>query len=533
MSLDVHGTHIQTAPSARKQYPSTLSIAPLVSLSVILAVTFADSNLFAQVQAATTIEKPVLTPLSPTIELPSLGNTAEADRLMLREVGDQQVFSNDLDSAVKTKAPTAYISDEQNISSHSPMASPLSSQPNDDQQDALNENQTQLSRQTSIASDAWQFVQQSLRLSIPENEQVENYRKQYLREALWVSKILNRATPFVGHIVDELDKRYMPVELALLPAIESGYRPDVHSAMNAAGIWQIVPATAKEIGLERTQWFDGRADIVASTTAAIDYLSYLNAEFHGDWLLTLAAYNAGPGRVRGAIKRNNRNNLPTDFWSLQLPTETRNYVPKFLALVAMLRYDNVPGFEIPAIKRGKNFEQIDVRQRVSLDKIAEFSTISEKTLRLLNASLVHAVTPPSGPHILNVPLGHGEALLDSLSKASHKRAYSLPATHAVVAGDTLSSIANLYGISQRNLTSMNALENSLIKIGQKLSIRNSSGSADSIEYVVTIGDTLSKIADRFSVDINDIRNAQGEELASDVIHPGVRLSIAVESMETG
>lgn len=531
MSLDVHGTHIQIVTLARKRYRSALIIAPLLSLSVALMSSFADSGVISQAQAASQPASPDIAPATAMLDLPSLGNTPEADRLMLREISDQHVFDGAQTSAFLNQEPAGHVLDGQLDLNQHPTGSTQTGRRYTNPQDVSAENLANSAQKPT--STAWQFVQQSTRLSIPENDQIRDYREQYLREAMWVSKILNRSAPFVGHIVEELDKRFLPVELALLPAIESGYQPDVHSAESAAGIWQIVPATAKEIGLKRTQWFDGRADITASTTAAIDYLSYLNAEFHGDWLLTLAAYNAGPGRVRSAIKRNERDNLPTDFWSLRLPTETRNYVPKFLALVAMLRYDQSPAFEIPTIKRGDGFEVVDVGQRVSLDKIADFSRINENTLRLLNAALVHGITPPSGPHTLNVPLGEREALLESLSNTKNKQAYSLPATHSVLAGDTLSSIAQLYGISQRRLSDMNALETSLIKIGQQLAIRSSSTSADNIEYVVTIGDTLSEIASRFSVRIVDIRDADGQRLTSDVIHPGVRLSIVIEPMKSG
>ncbi|MFK7853477.1 MAG: transglycosylase SLT domain-containing protein [Granulosicoccus sp.] len=529
MSLDVYGKNKPIARPARERFPPALIIAPLASLSVAFMSSFVDLGMLGQANAASSTDTVQANPIQ---ELPRLGNTPEGDRLMLREISDQHVFSSDQILVTDTARPIERPLTRPGPASRKtiPSQNPI---PNHDNSAAANVDVIQEAARQPEFSGVWQLVRKSTRLEIPDNDQVTDYRTQYLQEALWVSKILNRANPFVGHIVEELDKRYLPIELALLPAIESGYRPDVHSAENAAGIWQIIPATAKEIGLQRTQWFDGRADLVASTTAAIDYLSYLNAEFHGDWLLTLAAYNAGLGRVKKAMKRNAKQNLPTDFWSLKLPKETQNYVPKFLALVAMLRYDEDPQFKIPDIKQGNAFETVDVGQRVSLDKAAEFSGIRETNLRLLNASLVHSITPPQGPHKLNVPLGQGDALIEGLSKAGVNRAYSLPATHTVIAGDTLSGIARLYGISQTRLLEMNALDSSLIKIGQELAIRYNSNGTDTIEYIVTIGDTLSEIAERFAVGIAAIKNEKGEELASDIIHPGVRLTIVLNSLETG
>lgn len=527
MSLDVYGKNKPIARPARERFPPAFIIAPLASLSVAFMSSFVDLGMLRQAQAASL---PNENGSNLTQELPRLGNTPEADRLMLREISDQHVFNPDLTPTNDSARAVEHRRARPGKASLKTVPSQIPSQNNDNSAPAK-VNVNEQPRSQPELSGVWQLVKQSTRLDIPENDQIADYREQYLREALWVSKILNRANPFVGHIVEELDKRYLPIELALLPAIESGYRPDVHSAENAAGIWQIIPATAKEIGLLRTQWFDGRADLVASTTAAIDYLSYLNAEFHGDWLLTLAAYNAGLGRVKTAIRKNAKQNLPTDFWSLKLPKETRNYVPKFLALVSMLRYDKDPQFKIPVVNQGNAFETVDVGQRVSLDKAAEFSGISENKLRLLNASLVHSITPPRGPHTLNVPMGLADALIEGLSSAD--RAYSLPATHTVIAGDTLSGIAKLYGISQTRLLEMNALDSSLIKIGQELAIRYNSKSTDTIEYIVTIGDTLSEIAERFAVSVAAIKNEKGEELSSDVIHPGVRLIIVVNSLETG
>ncbi|ASJ72450.1 Membrane-bound lytic murein transglycosylase D [Granulosicoccus antarcticus IMCC3135] len=423
---------------------------------------------------------------------------------MLREIGDTQVFDP---SVSPTPAAGCCNSGVKSVKNS------LASKP---------------------ATTVWQFVQQSRRLKIPDKPQIENYRQQYQREALWISKILNRATPFAGHIVESLDKRYLPVELALLPAIESGYQPDVHSTEKAAGIWQIVPITAREIGISSNQWFDGRSDIVKSTDAAISYLSYLNAEFHGDWLLTLAAYNAGPGRVRSAIRRNEKSGQPTDFWSLKLPRETREYVPKFLALVAMLRHDSIPGLEIPLLARGNAFEVLEFGSQTSLDKVAAASGIPEFSLRHLNAGLVHGVTPPGGPHHIYVLKDNAESVISAVTAIDPRDLYTLPATHTVVAGESISTIARSYRLSQQNLMDLNGLNNSFIKIGQELAVRfEADNAASNIEYVVTIGDTISDIAQSFSVPMNSILDAEGRTLDGELIHPGERLLINVDTNIAG
>lgn len=386
---------------------------------------------------------------------------------------------------------------------------------------------------SQIVDTVWEFVQQSTRLQIPEHERITHYREQYRAEALWISRILLRASPFAGHIVEELDKRYLPVELALLPVIESGYRPDVHSSQDAAGIWQIVPGTATDIGILRSTWFDGRSDLRQSTSAAVDYLSYLNAEFHGDWLLTLAAYNAGLGRVRSAVKRNAQAGLPTDFWSLKLPKETRNYVPKFLALVALLRYDKPKDLELPRVARGSAYDLVDTRKRVSLDRLSVLTGVPERRLQLLNAGLVHGITPPEGPHLLYLPQGFGKPLIEKLVSQNPEWLYTPPETHVVVAGDNLSSLARRYKIPVKRLMKLNALASPLIRIGQKLTVLDSKTDDSQVEYVVTIGDTLSDIAQKFLIKVTDIRDERGQRLNSDTIHPGETLSLLTGAQNTG
>ena len=484
---------------------SSLGLASSIALLLRASVAFIASSVFCLCFAQSTDVPASAT--NPVI-LPNLGNTPGSDRILLREISDDYIFDSD--------SP---------ITGESPIVPELALQ--------TSNVKTPTNPATAPAT-AWEFVQQSRRILIPENERIQNYLREYNREALWITKIMNRATPFVGHIVDALDARYLPVELALLPVIESGYQPHVQSGQYAAGIWQFVPMTAAEIGISRTVWFDGRADIRESTIAAIDYLSYLNAEFHGDWLLTLAAYNAGPGRVRSAIRANAKKDLPTDFWSLKLPPETYNYVPKFLALVDMIRQDNVPDLVIPTVARGDGFELIDLGRRASIDKLAKLSGLDEKTLQILNAGLVHRVTPPEGPHTFYVWKGLGDVLNKTVKQSQEQNLFTLPATHTVAAGDTISAIAELYGISQRRLRSMNALESSKILIGQQLAVRKNADSIkSSIEYVVTIGDTLSAIAEKFSVRVKNIRDADGEKLSSDLIHPGITLSIHVDEGVSG
>ena len=428
-------------------------------------------------------------------DLPALGNTPELDRPLLREVGDDYVRGGE---------------------SGSPATAPATA---DEALEPL--------------EDAWGRVRAARRLEVPDNEAVRAQRRRLLDEALWIGKILRRADPYIAHVVSALDERYLPLELALLPAIESGFRPRALSHRRAAGLWQLMAPTALEFGVPRDRWYDGRGDVVVSTRAALDYLSYLNAVFHGDWTLTLAAYNAGPGRVRRALERARAAGGASDFWSLSLPRETREYVPKFLALLSLLRTESGDALDVPHVPLDvAGFVEVDARRRIDLAQAARLSGASERVLGNLNAGLVHGVTPPDGPHRLNLPHGTRRRFLRALARTLPRASPS--AAHVVVAGDTLGAIARRYGLETSRLQAMNGLTGSLIRVGQRLDVRGGwlDGGAR-LEHVVSGGETLSAIAQRYAVRVEDILGAAGERLDGDLIRPGQTLLIHLAEAGTG
>ena len=185
----------------------------------------------------------------------------------------------------------------------------------------------------------WSRLQSNFCLNLAsDNSYVQFHAAKYKKQTQYLQQVTDQATPYLSHIIEQLEQRNMPGELALLPMIESAYNPFAVSNMGAAGIWQLGAKTGKRYGLKQNNWYDGRKDIRAATTAALDYLQFLYQEFDEDWFLALAAYNAGEGRVRQAIKHNLAANKPTDFWSLKLPKQTRNFVPKFLALANLVKH---------------------------------------------------------------------------------------------------------------------------------------------------------------------------------------------------
>lgn len=568
-------------PHSRQRHSNqrrTLHVDLSRTASALLIIATATSLSGLQTSAANERDFPRV------VTLPTLANTAESDREMVREVPDDHLFAAPItssaepasrvdatpetpatavlleqltaeepDDAVSTSPSSA--SDATGNSSGqaaatAPIASPVDNtsavavsntadlqltSPKDDALGDAPATPTSVPPSEATSSVAQvtssrplERIRTSLELPVRDHPDILAYRQRHVDEALWIGKIFERSRPFIGHVVEQLAERSLPLELALLPVIESGYRPEVLSKGLAVGLWQIVPITAEEIGMELTPWFDPRADTIASTTAAIDYLSFLNAEFNADWELVLAAYNAGPTRVRAAIRKNKAAGLATDFWSLTLPAETRDYVPKFLSLVALIREPDTP-LPLPVIDDDDGFERVEVGQRISIGTASTLTGVDLATLKSLNTGLVHGVTAPEGPHMLYVPRQLAASARQRLTTADIPSWVPSPDTHVVVAGDTLSQLAERYDMSQRQLMVINRLEDSRIRVGQTLNVRNlQSGRFNEVEYVVTTGDTLSTIADRHSVTSTDIRDANGEALKTDVIHPGEVLKILVD-----
>lgn len=184
-------------------------------------------------------------------------------------------------------------------------------------------------------------------MEVPENFRIRDKKIKYLKSKSYLHDVILRAEPYMYWIIGQVKQRNMPMELVLLPLVESAFDPHATSSANAAGLWQIVPQTGRHYGLKNNQWCDGRRDVVASTTAALDMMQRLNRMFNGDWLLTVAAYNSGEGRMMQAVKVNKRQGKPTNFWALSLPRETPIYVPKMLALSDIIKHSNKYGIKLP------------------------------------------------------------------------------------------------------------------------------------------------------------------------------------------
>lgn len=400
---------------------------------------------------------------------------------------------------------------------------------------------------TSIApdQDLWAFIGDELKMGIPENSRIREQKQKYLRNKSYLHDVTLRAEPYMYWIAGQVKKRNMPMELVLLlPIVESAFDPHATSGANAAGIWQIIPSTGRNYGLKQTRNYDARRDVVASTTAALDMMQRLNKMFDGDWLLTVAAYNSGEGRVMRAIKANKARGKPTDFWSLSLPRETKLYVPKMLALSEILKNSKRYGVRLPTTDESRALARVRLNSPVEMAQVADMAGMSISKLKTFNAGVKGSTLGVSGPQYVMVPKKHAEQLRESLASGeidavqSQLIADNTPLnsrSYKVRSGDTLSGIASRLGVSTKDLQQWNNLRGSRLKIGQSLTVGAGSSAqrlannSDSITYRVRKGDSLSSIARRHGVNIKDVMRWNHD---TDNLQPGDQLTLFVKDNST-
>ena len=337
-----------------------------------------------------------------------------------------------------------------------------------------------------------------------------NWYKKYPRH---MRRVTENASRYYHYVLNEVLKRDLPAEIALLPAVESMYDPDAYSSGHAVGIWQFIPSTAKYLGIKRSQWYDGRKDIIDSTKTALDYLEKLNQRFDGDWLLTFAAYNAGGGTISKAMRKNREAGLPTDYWSLSLPKETRLYVPRILALASFVRTPEAFDMHLPAIPNEPYFKVVSTSQQLSIPEAAKLAKTRRAELELLNPGLLELMTDPTGPHRLLIPAKKAETFkLALLEKPTHSPTQWV--RYKVRTGDSLSALAARFGTKVKDIQEANEMTSSHLRVGKSLLIpettslakanlaasSNLAASTTEIsQYRVKQGDTLWRIANQYGI----------------------------------
>ena len=336
----------------------------------------------------------------------------------------------------------------------------------------------------------------------------------------------------------------MPLELALLPVIESAYNPMAYSHANAVGLWQFIPSTGRYFNLRQTRAYDGRKDITASTLAAMNYLTRLHDMFNGDWLLALAAYNAGEGTVSRAIERNEKLGLPTDYWNLPLPQETKDYVPKLLALSQVVMAPEAYGINLNPIANEPYFEMVEIKQSMDLSRVAALAEIDEDEMFQLNPAYKQRATT-DGPQHLLVPTSKAQLLTTSLSNlrpdelislrpkkavfdnVASNTAVRLNRKYKVKSGDNLTTIAKANKVNVRDLQRWNKLTGKNLKSGQMLVMqdtRKPAASKKATQYKVKKGDSLYIVAKRFNVEMQHLKRWNPN--SAKALKPGQMLTVS-------
>lgn len=295
----------------------------------------------------------------------------------------------------------------------------------------------------------------------------------YMQHQGYLYRTTKRAAPYMYYIYQQVHERNLPTELVLLPIMESAYNPFASSNRGAAGLWQLERGTASAFGVRQDWWYDGRRDVLASTNAALDYLTYLQSFFGGNWVLAIAAYDAGEGTIQEAVRRNARDGLGTDFWSLPLNAETRAYIPRLLALASIIDNPKEYPVDLPPISDSPYLGEVDIGGQINLEQAANLAGISLDELKQLNPGYSHHTTDPNGPHKLLLPFDKIQTFQEHLLDLSHNQT-SMWGRYKVQEGDTLESVSKQFNTSEDILQQVNRLHSNELPVGTVILIPENS-----------------------------------------------------------
>ena len=373
-------------------------------------------------------------------------------------------------------------------------------------------------------SDLWRVIADSQEIIVENNPRIQSHIDWISQRPDYLASISKRAEPFLYLVVSELEKEEVPIEIALLPIVESDYYPFSYSHGTATGIWQFIPSTGRMYGLDEDWWHEDRRDVLASTKAAVRYLKDLNRMFDGDWLLSIAAYNAGPGRVQRAIDKNRNQGKRTDYWSLDLPKETEKYVPKLLALGKVLKNPERFNQKLIKIENKPYLEPIKLESQFDLALIAQWTNLSIDEIYSFNPGLKRWATPEALPYTILLPVDVVGDFKEILTNQKNRPKVSWT-RYKVKEGDSLSIIAQNFNTTINQIQSVNNINGSLIRANSYLIVPlareseayyslsdvqreksrlNATKNSDKLIYKVVSGDSLWKISRNFDVTVNDL-----------------------------
>jgi membrane-bound lytic murein transglycosylase D len=326
--------------------------------------------------------------------------------------------------------------------------------------------QVSTGHEIQAASNLWQNMIKGFAFTQDfDRTEVAAERKALLKNPADLHFMIENAIPYLAYINQQCALKKLPRELALLPMVESGYNPFAYSKTGASGLWQIMPQTAIINGLNISWWYDSRRDVLLSTHVALDYLRQLHQQY-GNWYEALSAYNAGPSKVNAWVKQQSIND-DNDYWNMQWPTSTRQYVVKLIAIASIIAHHKQYGFNLPALSIKPFFTTVSLRSQISLPVVAKFSGVSENLILYLNPALLRKATSNRGAYTLLLPIYAAPKFVANINLHSGKP-YASWLYHQVYGGETLKQIASEYHTTPGELKTMNRLNITSLTPGQGL-----------------------------------------------------------------
>ncbi len=388
------------------------------------------------------------------------------------------------------------------------------------------------------AEDLWVRIRKGYAIADLDDRYVAKWEQWYASRPDYVARMVDRSRRYLYHIVVEVEKRGIPLEVALLPMVESAFNPTALSTSRASGIWQFIPSTGTDYGLKQNFWFDSRRDVIAATDGALNYLQKLYTDF-GDWQLALAAYNWGEGNVARAIAKNRKAGLPSGYASLQMPDETRNYLPKLQAIKNIVGDPEKYELELADIPDAPYFAVIKTTRRMDVKRAAELAEMPIDEFQYLNPHHNRPVIAGADEYTILLPIDKAElfaAKLDLIDQPLVSwQAYRLRV------GETLPQVAAKFGMPVGTLRAVNGIGartkvnagHALLVPSQRVSVESEETLANAVfttvpqgrtfYYSVKRGDTMAGIATRYAVSAQDLRGWNG--LAQNGLRPGQQLRI--------
>ena len=367
--------------------------------------------------------------------------------------------------------------------------------------------------------DLWQRIRKQMHIPVPKRADVQRELDFYASKQKFFNEVSARAEPYLYFIVAELEKRRMPLELALLPIVESAYNAAAQGN-GPAGLWQMVPQTARNFGLTVQSGYDGRKDAFSSTLAVLDYLQHLHDNLGNDWLNAVAAYNTGEGRIMAAVARNQARGKPTDYWSLHIPARFVQTMPKWLAMIQLIKTPEDYHLELPVIANKPAVGMTRIAGAVQLQQVADLAGVSLGKLKSLNPSFRLAMTPQGKDFPLLLPL----TAIEDFERQQHllkkvavvqaaEPVKSAKRSYKVKSGDSLGSIAAKNQTSVKTLRQLNRLKSDQLKVGQSLQLPAGKSPEQSVArtsrkaqtYQVKAGESLWTIAQKLRIDSEELR----------------------------